>query len=637
MASLTPSDSWDDVYQLEKTDPIQAGAGGITNTPHQNNTNRTERIKETLNLVGIDVENKLINKNRIEYVDSLSELQALTGMAEYDVVYITGRTTINDGGQGYFVWMTGDYIAQVTADPLSGIYTPSDADLDGSEGCWVRQGLTRTFEQFGAKGDGATDDTASIQAAFSLCDLIEVKASVTYLITDTIEWTQTKVRGVKGFSTSFKWGGTSGKAMFEVPTANHMIGMDSIWINGNTSADILIYIIGTGTVRSMAFEKCIFQGSTSSAFLIGNYTNDGLDADIAPVSFSGCEFRSNASDIIIDSLDALLISAIDSFFTGSTVNSVYLKRGGSFKAFNSYFHGSPTTGDSACIRVKDGWVHIYGSEIEWGISGGGQMFDFEAPVATGISSRGEHSSLINGVRMLGIGETGTASFINMLSNKHSLTIQNSFLSGRSAGSLSLSQITNSDGANIVSINNVYTGRPFPANGQDSHITSLDDRVYDGTNTLEYTFMPANNTKTYATPSESSTIADDVSKVVFSSYACTATLPKAIGSSTSVYGLSGKRITLIQGGAATNNTVVPSGTDTISGMASITMRQYTTYVLESDGFSNWQIVSMISNKEYFTTSTGTGTVKMGSANNSDSSGWIEILPGKYVPYWSNVAP
>lgn len=46
MANLTPSASFDDVYQFETTDPIEGGAGGIDNRPHQELLNRTEWLKE---------------------------------------------------------------------------------------------------------------------------------------------------------------------------------------------------------------------------------------------------------------------------------------------------------------------------------------------------------------------------------------------------------------------------------------------------------------------------------------------------------------------------------------------------------------------------------------------------------------
>ena len=187
MASLTPSDSWDNVYQIETSDPVQGGAGGITNTPHQNNTNRTERIKATLNLVGIDVENKLITKNRIEYVDTLAELQALTGMAEGDVVYISGRSASNDGGEGNFVWCMGDYSTEVTADTLSGVYAPSDTDSDGSEGCWVRLDKLLYPDQFGTGSSAFTGLSAFNVFSKSLIELLSKTYTVSGALTLTID------------------------------------------------------------------------------------------------------------------------------------------------------------------------------------------------------------------------------------------------------------------------------------------------------------------------------------------------------------------------------------------------------------------------------------------------------------------
>ena len=44
MAILTPTASFDNVYQLETTDPVLGGAGGIANTPAQQLLNRTEYL-----------------------------------------------------------------------------------------------------------------------------------------------------------------------------------------------------------------------------------------------------------------------------------------------------------------------------------------------------------------------------------------------------------------------------------------------------------------------------------------------------------------------------------------------------------------------------------------------------------------
>ena len=70
--------------------------------------------------------------------DDIDQLQSFS-VVEGAVVYLKGRTTAGDGGQGVFVGKSGDFTSEVTADTLSGIYAPSDADSDGSEGCWVRQ------------------------------------------------------------------------------------------------------------------------------------------------------------------------------------------------------------------------------------------------------------------------------------------------------------------------------------------------------------------------------------------------------------------------------------------------------------------------------------------------------------------
>ncbi|MBI9073779.1 MAG: hypothetical protein JEZ02_00110 [Desulfatibacillum sp.] len=37
------------------------------------------------------------------------------------------------------------------------------------------------------------------------------------------------------------------------------------------------------------------------------------------------------------------------------------------------------------------------------------------------------------------------------------------------------------------------------------------------------------------------------------------------------------------------------------------------------------------------STGDGAIKMGSANNANNTGWIEIEENKWIPYWNNPTP
>jgi microcystin-dependent protein len=51
MANLTPVPSLDDVYQLETTDPVQGGPGGISNLPAQQLLNRSQFILQRLNAI----------------------------------------------------------------------------------------------------------------------------------------------------------------------------------------------------------------------------------------------------------------------------------------------------------------------------------------------------------------------------------------------------------------------------------------------------------------------------------------------------------------------------------------------------------------------------------------------------------
>ena len=60
MGDLTPELSWDNVYQIEKTDAVLAGPDGIANIPHQHLLNRTQYLYEK---TGIDVETILVGKS----------------------------------------------------------------------------------------------------------------------------------------------------------------------------------------------------------------------------------------------------------------------------------------------------------------------------------------------------------------------------------------------------------------------------------------------------------------------------------------------------------------------------------------------------------------------------------------------
>lgn len=80
------------------------------------------------------------------------------------------------GREGKFVFDDDDLSADVTADPLEGLFVPPDSDPTGASGAWVRQfDGYYNVKWWGAKGDSTylgagTDDAAAINAALAYLD-----------------------------------------------------------------------------------------------------------------------------------------------------------------------------------------------------------------------------------------------------------------------------------------------------------------------------------------------------------------------------------------------------------------------------------------------------------------------------------
>ncbi|MGN8022252.1 hypothetical protein ACTJJ7_16235 [Phyllobacterium sp. 22229] len=102
-----------------------------------------------------------LNLSVVKYVISRTVLKTLipeVGMLAY----------LAEGGRyGFFAWLSGDFSAKITGDPLEGLYVKANSVVSTS-GAWVRVvGDFVTPMMWGAAGDGVTDDAAAGVAAMA--------------------------------------------------------------------------------------------------------------------------------------------------------------------------------------------------------------------------------------------------------------------------------------------------------------------------------------------------------------------------------------------------------------------------------------------------------------------------------------
>jgi len=113
-----------------------------------------------------------------EPIATLSDLMLLDDHPT--LIHLLGRTSNADGGEGVFVWNSGDYTAQVAQDTYRAVYVPLLSDVTGASGVWIRQhDGTVNIKCFGVKTDG-TRCTSEVSAALNSGYVIETNEGETY-------------------------------------------------------------------------------------------------------------------------------------------------------------------------------------------------------------------------------------------------------------------------------------------------------------------------------------------------------------------------------------------------------------------------------------------------------------------------
>lgn len=128
----------------------------------------------------------------VNIIGTNAGLKGLTPIAGA-IVYVQGRQSDGDGGQGVFAWKTGDYSAQILVDTYEGVYVKANS-VAANLGCWVRQfdGVNYYSKWFGTV-TGGPDNSARITSAIATMALPNVNYAPTLRIEPGVKFDRTSI------------------------------------------------------------------------------------------------------------------------------------------------------------------------------------------------------------------------------------------------------------------------------------------------------------------------------------------------------------------------------------------------------------------------------------------------------------
>lgn len=187
------------------------------------------------------------------YVASVAALQALD--TTKDAVAILEQS----GRQGTFVWTTGNFSSQVTADTQNGIYIKANA-IASSAGAWVRaySGLPNV-QWFGAALDGVTDDTTAIQVAINVGGVCFMPPGTAIVSQITVGTNQGIIGAARGLCTIK--GNTGGISVVVVSNGSTAPVVQHLTIDKSVTATDGAALDCAGTVQFAYFDDLILKNN----------------------------------------------------------------------------------------------------------------------------------------------------------------------------------------------------------------------------------------------------------------------------------------------------------------------------------------------------------------------------------------
>ena len=247
----------------------------------------------------------------------INALAAGTAPAAADLVAVSQTGTIN--AVPYSTFVNGiATLAGFDASPLHAV--PTGGAISRTLGALFSDAMT--IEDFGAVGDGVTDDTAAFLAAVAASRPLRL-GSKTYVINGPIALTNAAfvtILGVPGQTTLRRLSQTSGGTWISITSP--VIHADGVVFDANISLSGAVNAVGISTscVRS-TFVRCAFINAKGADGLLYN-KSDPVQARHSVVS---CEAYGNVRGIYCAATDGLIVSAChlhDNTTAGITVDYV---------------------------------------------------------------------------------------------------------------------------------------------------------------------------------------------------------------------------------------------------------------------------------------------------------------------------
>lgn len=198
-------------------------------------------------------------------------LRTLTGSVDGEVIAVDGFWTPGDGGGGLFFWDA----ASATADNLGLVVQPTGVPV----GRWKRilNNQTVSVKWFGAKGDGGTDDTASITATLNAGTNYKIWFPLgIYRITSALTVTGRHLEGELSTVDSAETNPTRIVADPAVPPIAYVLNaqnqptqISNLAIDANAKATLGLRYSGVSVPASM-LSRVVVQNAISHGFYLLN-------------------------------------------------------------------------------------------------------------------------------------------------------------------------------------------------------------------------------------------------------------------------------------------------------------------------------------------------------------------------------